>query len=186
MRIGFISQPAVVVLSRETKISFITHYPGTCVAATACHFDAPGRPVPGARGHQGPEDTWAPRSHSSNSSFRLSRPRLASSAKGTDNMILTQPGSKPRPAQEPPTRPGQRPVEDPPERGPVVPETPDSPPAREPPTRPGTWRGMALPSSPMPASSPLKHREHPSGASKAWLKIKNPTARGVLRFQHSN
>ena len=39
-------------------------------------------------------------------------------------MLLTQPGSKPRPAQEPPTRPGQRPVEDPPERGPVVPETP--------------------------------------------------------------
>jgi ATP-dependent DNA ligase len=30
-----------------------------------------------------------------------------------------------------------------------------------------------------------KHREHPyrSGPSKAWLKIKNPTAPGVLRFQ---
>jgi ATP-dependent DNA ligase len=30
-----------------------------------------------------------------------------------------------------------------------------------------------------------KHREHPyrSGPSKSWLKIKNPTAPGVLRFE---
>jgi bifunctional non-homologous end joining protein LigD len=30
-----------------------------------------------------------------------------------------------------------------------------------------------------------KHREHPyrSGPSKAWLKIKNPAAPGVLRFR---
>ncbi len=30
-----------------------------------------------------------------------------------------------------------------------------------------------------------KHREHPyrSGPSKAWLKIKNPNAPGVLRFE---
>jgi hypothetical protein len=47
------------------------------------------------------------------------------------------PGPPPKPAEEPPTRPGRRPVEDPPDSGPVVPETPDSFPAREPPTRPG-------------------------------------------------
>jgi bifunctional non-homologous end joining protein LigD len=31
-----------------------------------------------------------------------------------------------------------------------------------------------------------KRRDHPyrSGLSKAWLKIKNPAAPGVLRFQH--
>jgi ATP-dependent DNA ligase len=31
-----------------------------------------------------------------------------------------------------------------------------------------------------------KHREHPcrSGPSKAWLKIKNPAAPGVLRFKY--
>src|SRR5882757_4021171 len=45
---------------------------------------------------------------------------------------------EPRPAPEPPTRPGQRPIEDPPDSGPVVPTPPASPPAQEPPTRPGT------------------------------------------------
>jgi hypothetical protein len=63
-------------------------------------------------------------------------------------MLLTQPGSKPRPVKELPTRPGQRPVEDPPERGPAVPETPDSPPTREPPTRPGATPTEGPPTGP--------------------------------------
>jgi hypothetical protein len=53
-------------------------------------------------------------------------------------MLLQAPAPNPRPAKEPPSLPGQRPIEDPPDTGPVVPTSPGSPsPASEPPTQPG-------------------------------------------------
>jgi len=53
-------------------------------------------------------------------------------------MLPTEPGPKPRSAEEPLTQPGRRPVEDPPDSGPVAPIPLDSPPTeREPPTHPG-------------------------------------------------